>query len=324
MAKTIVFLTGASGFLGSHIAAELLRAGYSVRASFRTRSKSDEFVKFFAEGQIQTCIVPDITAPGAYDSHLADCTYAIHCASPYMFKIEDVAKDLIDPAVQGTKEILRAVAATPSVKRIVITSSFASVINPFEGPRKGYTYTEEDWNPITTEQIGDNKIFGYLASKKLAEQTAWEFLKQQSRQGEPFTLVTVCPPMIFGPAHPAANLSVARLNESWAQLLAAVKGENSGPARMPVFVDVRDAARIHVAALGQSTVPHSERFVVCGGKYTWQAVRRIAQGHSVGKESLVEADEFYSIDASKVEKMLGVEWTSLEDCVKDFKSALGI
>ncbi|EXK25158.1 hypothetical protein FOMG_18161 [Fusarium oxysporum f. sp. melonis 26406] len=323
MSKGTVFLTGASGFLGSHIAAKLLTAGYGLRASFRTQRKSDDFLSF-PDSNIQTCIVPDISARGAYGNNIEGCNYVIHCASPYSFKIDDIQKDLIEPAVQGTNEILSAVAAASSVKRVVLTSSFAAIINPFEGPRPGYTYTEQDWNPITLEKVGDNKIFGYLASKKLAEKAAWDFVDAQISTQNPVSLVTVCPPMIFGPAHPAAGISLSHLNESSAQLLAAVKGKNVAPARMPVFADVRDVADIHVASLNQDKVAGSERFIVCGGKYTWLAVQQLAQGETPTGETMAQADEYYSIDPFKVERMLEVQWTSLENCVGEFMSTIGL
>ena len=50
----------------------------------------------------------------------------------------------------------------------VITSSFASIINPFEGNRPGYTYSEKDWNPITEDQAVQNPSNGYRASKNFA------------------------------------------------------------------------------------------------------------------------------------------------------------
>ncbi|KAL5592267.1 hypothetical protein FOBRF1_013293 [Fusarium oxysporum] len=130
--------------------------------------------------------------------------------------------------------------------------------------------------------------------------------------------------MIFGPAHPAAGISLSHLNESSSQLLAAVKGDNVAPVRMPVFVDVRDVADIHVASLDQDKVAGSERFIVCGGKYTWLAVQQLAQGQMPTGETMAQADEYYSLDPSKVEKMLEVEWTSLENCVGEFMSTIGL
>lgn len=75
-------------------------------------------------------------------------------------------------------------AAAGSVKRIVVTSSFASVIdNTREGPPY-FTYTGEDWNPQSYELTIDSNtdaLAAYRGAKKFAELEAWNFLKKKSR-----------------------------------------------------------------------------------------------------------------------------------------------
>jgi nucleoside-diphosphate-sugar epimerase len=74
----------------------------------------------------------------------------IHTASPFVMSVEDNERDLLNPAVHGTTSVLTSVQKfAPNVKRVVITSSFASIVDMDKGPRPGYTYTEEDWNPVT-------------------------------------------------------------------------------------------------------------------------------------------------------------------------------
>jgi len=102
----------------------------------------------------------------------------IHTASPFHFNAKDIQKDLLDPAINGTKGVLEAIkASAPTVKRVVsheskptvelhspskvITSSFAAIIDPFQGMRSGYSYSEKDWNPITQEQALESQPAGY-------------------------------------------------------------------------------------------------------------------------------------------------------------------
>lgn len=127
--------------MGSHIAAQLLDAGFSVKASFRSAQKGQSFADKFPGAPLELEVVPDITTPGAYGNALEGVEFVVHCASPFTFSITDIHKDLLDPAVKGTWEILKAVEASPSVKRIVLTSSFAAVIDPFQNPRPEYVYT---------------------------------------------------------------------------------------------------------------------------------------------------------------------------------------
>ena len=128
----------------------------------------------------------------------------------------DVKDDLLLPAIQGTIEILKAAKTYgPTVKRVVVTSSFASISDPTKGDRPGYVYTEKDWNPVsslpfnracieyqtniqtlcqlTFEQSEKDPVLGYLGSKALAEKAAWDFIESEKPS---FDLVTICPPMV--------------------------------------------------------------------------------------------------------------------------------
>jgi nucleoside-diphosphate-sugar epimerase len=71
-------------------------------------------------------------------------------------------QDLIDPAVIGTTSILQAIVkGAPTVKKVILTSSFAAVCDPSKGSRPGYVYTETDWNPMTLENALSNPGSGY-------------------------------------------------------------------------------------------------------------------------------------------------------------------
>lgn len=83
-------------------------------------------------------IVPDVAQPNAFDEAVRGVHGVIHTASPYQVHIEDNVKDLLEPAVKGTTEVLKAVAANaPNVKRVIITSSFAAINDPTNGSRPG-------------------------------------------------------------------------------------------------------------------------------------------------------------------------------------------
>jgi hypothetical protein len=65
------------------------------------------------------------------------------------FNRNDIKNDLLIPAIHGTTEILKAVNShAPTVKRVIITSSFASLADGSKGDRPGYAYSEKDWNPV--------------------------------------------------------------------------------------------------------------------------------------------------------------------------------
>jgi nucleoside-diphosphate-sugar epimerase len=98
------------------------------------------------------------------------CTHVLHTASPFYLNATTV-DELVKPAVHGTLGVLKAAAATPSVRSVVVTSSLASVISSEDKP-KDYVYKEQDWNNPDTAGI-------YPKSKTLAEKAAWDFHAQE-------------------------------------------------------------------------------------------------------------------------------------------------
>ena len=64
----------------------------------------------------------DLLAPGSFEEPVKGCDYVIHTASPFVLKVKDPIKQLIEPAINGTANVLDAVNKAPSVKRVVLTS----------------------------------------------------------------------------------------------------------------------------------------------------------------------------------------------------------
>ena len=97
-------------------------------------------------------IVPDIAKEDAFDEAVkSDPPFEvlIHTSSPFHFNVSDTKSDLLDPAIIGTTGILKAAKKNaPTVKQVVITSSFASIIDSTKGSRPGYVYSEADCEPL--------------------------------------------------------------------------------------------------------------------------------------------------------------------------------
>ena len=219
---------------------------------------------------------------------------------------------------------MEAARTNPKLRRVVITSSFASV---FDANRKSppyFTYTGEDWNPLTYETCVDpatSPVIAYRGSKKFAELEAWKYVEKQRPA---FELVALCPPMTFGPVvHPVSHVN--KLNESNAMLWKIANGETPLPvARVPFWIDVRDLAIAHVEALlrehvgGKRYVPSSpERF-----SYGLAAIimRKLfpALRCKVAEEQIV--DQSYGLDGQAASTELGYSYRSFEDTVRDLIS----
>lgn len=171
-----------------------------MTTTVRSQEKADkikETYSSFGPDRLDFAIVKDIAQEGAFDAVLQkkpEFTHVVHTASPFHFNVTDVQKQLLDPAIIGTTGLLKSIKKyAPSVKRVVITSSFAAIINQNDPPSVGHTYSEKDWNPVTHEQALENPSAGYRASKTFAEKSAWEFVEKEKPN---FTVTTLCPPMV--------------------------------------------------------------------------------------------------------------------------------
>ena len=227
-----VCVTGATGFVASWLVAELLRKGDRVRGTVRDRARARHLTALPAAAEGLELIEADLQAPGAFDEAVAGCATVFHTASPYVVDVADPQRDLVDPAVQGTLNVLSACARAPGIQRVVLTSSMAAVTDE---PDADHVLTEADWNTKST--LDRNP---YYLSKALAERAAWDFL---ARERPPFDLVVVNPFVIMGPSLGRA------INTSNQILVDLVKGVY--PAIISLtwgLVDVRDVATAHLRA----------------------------------------------------------------------------
>ena len=130
MSSPITFITGATGFIGSHVVKSALAAGTHVRLSVRKEEQIQTLKQLFSAkpGQLDFVIISDISNPEAFEDKLNDVEYVLHLASPMPGKGQDFKSDYLKPAVEGTVSILKAAKASGSVKRVVVTSSVLAVI----------------------------------------------------------------------------------------------------------------------------------------------------------------------------------------------------
>jgi nucleoside-diphosphate-sugar epimerase len=199
-----VLLTGGSGFIAHHILKILLERGHTVTTTVRSPSKADlvrSSTPQATPSNLHIALVPDIAIPNAFDETIRTASppfnAVIHTASPFTFSVTDFKKELLDPAIIGTTGILASIARYgPDVKHVVITSSFAAIIDANKGLAPGYVYSEKDWNPITEEEALKSASAGYRGSKTFAERAAWEFVE---REKPGFGLTTMNPPLVLGP-----------------------------------------------------------------------------------------------------------------------------
>lgn len=236
-------VTGATGYVAGWLVKKLLEQGLTVHAAVRNPDNLDKIAHLneIAEsnkGSIKY-FKADLLTPGAYKEAMRDCQVVFHTASPFTSEVKNEQKELIEPALNGTTNVLQSVNETSSVERVVLTSSCAAIYSDAIDCEKvpGGILTEEHWN--TTASL-DHQAYSY--SKTLAEKKAWEMNKAQDR----WDLVTINPSFVMGPMlNPKYTTS-----ESFNVLKQLGDGTmKMGVPKMGIgLVDVRDVADAHFAA----------------------------------------------------------------------------
>ncbi|OAP57164.1 hypothetical protein AYL99_07902 [Fonsecaea erecta] len=319
-----ILITGISGFVASHIAHTFLEAGYRVRGTVRSERSIAGIKQAHAKyaDQLSFIIVPDMAATDALNEAVKGVTGVVHTANPFILNPKDNEEELLKPSINGILNVLRAGATQGSIlRRIVLTASFACVLDLSQGLRPGYTYTELDWNPATYEEAknSSNGGFTYCAAKALAEKAAWEWIKENKPS---FSFTAINPPWIFGPSL-AGIRSLDHLNESTEAIWKLVKGtaKEVPPIDFAGFADVRDVALAHLRAY-ELEEAGGQRFIV-GSHFDYQTAvdslrddcphirDRIPRGNPGKREPV------YQLDGSKAEKVLGIKYTPLRVTLKD-------
>ncbi|WYZ37261.1 hypothetical protein EsH8_II_000767 [Colletotrichum jinshuiense] len=319
-----LLVTGANGYIGTHVVGLALERGYKVRATGRSESSFSNLRSIFpdAADRLSFTIVPDITKKESYKDALAGVTGIVHTASPFVLTPKNNETDLLQPAIQGSIAILEAARLHGhDVKRIVNVSSFASIIDMSQGYRPGYTYTEKDWNPATYEQASktEDGAEAYCASKGLAEKAMWRWIDENP--AVKFTLANICPPWVFGPYLGKPDLN--RLSESMGLLWNLVDAKEVPATDFGGFADVRDVAQALIKAI-ETPEAGNERFLT-GEHFDWQTAadlirEEVPESKSripVGRPGYGKTEELYVVDGSKAERVLGLKYTPLNITLRD-------
>jgi dihydroflavonol-4-reductase len=251
-----VLVTGGSGYLGGWCIIGLLERGYRVRTTVRNPSRERD-VHAAVESQVGqgphlTVHQADLISDDHWDNVIEGCDYVLHVASPFPPKQPKDADELIIPAREGTLRVLRT-ALDHGVKRVVVTSSIAAIRLAKGAQAK--VLDESDWT-----DPDDTSLTPYVRSKTIAEQAAWNLVKER---GEEDRLATVNPGAIIGPA----------LNDDLSYSLQAIQRLLDGGPGVPrlgfSFVDVRDVADLEIRAMA-SPGGGGQRFIAVT-KFMWMA-----------------------------------------------------
>lgn len=237
----IILVTGITGYLGSHIADQILAAGYRVRGLVRNEQRSqwlkDVFGEKYGQEQIEIVEVASYVKDGTLeDAVKGRLLHSTNCKSTKGMLTRKGVRGIVhvatviplsaqpDPYISDVKamtiNVLSAAARQSSVCRVVITSSSMAAVDPSPNVRR--IVTVDTWNETAMKEAWEKPDMWnvYGASKTVAELEAWKWMKQQKPH---FVLNSVLPNTNFGPAY-------SRKQQGWGSTDSMLKSLYDGKA----------------------------------------------------------------------------------------------
>ncbi|KAK3368567.1 hypothetical protein B0H63DRAFT_441812, partial [Podospora didyma] len=279
ISTSLVLITGGTGFIGSQVVLDALKAGHRVRLTIRREAQVDEVKSRFASyaTQLETALTPDLSSIDAIRSALGDdVEYVIHIASPMPGKGDDFKTDYLHPAVKGTEAILEAAATALAVKRVVIMSSLLGLM-PLGAMRIPGIEVKAGANksiPIDPDMPFPSGPAGhgmkYSASKVLAHRATLDWVSTHKPH---FSLITIHPSLVLGHDMTQTGTTAGGSNAFLTNSLATPPP--SGPIVPSSFVDVRDVSLVTLRSLDVSVPFNNDEvreYLVTGKPTTWDAI----------------------------------------------------
>ena len=243
--KSIVVITGVTGFLGAHVCLAFLKAcdedgkpAFRVRGTVRSKDnkeKIDPIKKSFGEyWDLLELVEADLNDTDSMTAAIEDATYVIHVAQPMPFEQMKHEDELIKPTLAGMNAVLEACRAN-KVRHLVVTASTATCSTPTVRPD---VFDESHWSD--PDLLKDD---AYSKAKTLGEKAAWDYVEALPTD-EKFALTTILPGFIVGPVLVGGSFA------SGQAIQMLMGGTLPGLPRMNFgVVDVRDCAQAHLNAI---------------------------------------------------------------------------
>ncbi|KAF2711914.1 NAD(P)-binding protein [Pleomassaria siparia CBS 279.74] len=327
---SLILVTAANGLIASHIVDQLLQYGYAVRGTVRSLDRSAWMKPLFESrhpgSRLDMVEITDIIAPGCYDEALKDVSAVIHTAAINLLTNDST---VIPNSIKLNLNVLEAAekanASGSKIQRVVLTSSSWAV--QFPRPNVPIDVSYDTYDTFAQEALDSpdtpietKGLFTYVVSKIESEKASWKWIGEHKDAG--FALNSVMPATCMGPVlapqdqpYPSTAGFIRSLYEGKnAELFAWLDPQ--------WFVDVRDAARMHVAAAVLKGL-EGERVYAWAERYTWPGVAKVIE-ETMGEKVPIELqDKGVDMTNPPLEKSvqylkrLGLEgWEPFEESVR--------
>ncbi|XP_042479515.1 cinnamoyl-CoA reductase 1 isoform X1 [Macadamia integrifolia] len=310
----VVCVTGGSGFIGSWLVRLLLDCGYTVHATVKDLNDERETKHLEAlEGADSRLRLFQIDLLD-YDSLLAAINGTVgvfHLASPCIVdRVLDPQKELLEPAISGTINALKA-AKECGVRRVVVTSSISAIVPSPNWPAD-VVKNEDCWTDL---DYCNHRELWYPASKTMAEKAAWEFAEKQG-----LDVVVVNPGTVMGPVLPPT------INASMIMLVRLLEGcSEEYEDYFMGSVHVKDVALAHILVYENKSASGRHLCVEAISHYGDFAAK-VSELYPEYKLPRLPKDTqpglLRSKNGSKKLMDLGLQFSSMEEIIKDSVESL--
>uniref|UniRef100_A0A1J3E711 Tetraketide alpha-pyrone reductase 1 n=1 Tax=Noccaea caerulescens TaxID=107243 RepID=A0A1J3E711_NOCCA len=305
----VVCVTGASGYIASWIVKLLLLRGYTVKGTVRDpqdKKKTGHLLALDGAKERLKLFKANLLHEGSFEHAIDGCNAVFHTASPVTLTAADPQAELIKPAVMGTINILKTCTKVSTVKRVIMTSSMATVMFP-KSPLRPNDFVDE--TTFSDPSVCEEEKHWYVLSKTLAEDAAWQFAKANN-----IDLIVMNPGLVIGPIlQPTLNFSVD-------VIVDFINGKNTFNRRYHRLVDVRDVALAHVKAF--ETPSANGRYIIDAPIVTTKDIEKVLREFypelciAEESEDIDIISKTYKVSVEKV-KSLGIEFTPTEISLRD-------
>ncbi|KAJ5744907.1 NAD(P)-binding protein [Penicillium manginii] len=336
--KEHILMTGVTGYIGYQTLVLALRRGYRVRAVIRKQTSLIDLKRNpivadgLNQGRLDVVVLPDFLENDAFLRHLQGITTIIHLASPLSFSATDFLEGIVKPAVDMVTNVLDAANRTPSIRRVVLTSSCVTLI-PFSwnmSPDTERLYTVRDTNN-ELEGPYETAMEAYWASKGLARIAASDFVRKLQPK---FDFVNLLPSVVIGPDtrldfDPAATSDGLRQGARSNVLAAALDSSlNSSFPYVGTPVHVADVAKAHIDAVDEILVPGNTEYILSSDTpdgVVWDRdVQRICReffpaevsSKKLPMEGSLQAIK-WRLQAEDTERVFGWKFVPFQDTMKE-------
>ncbi|KAJ5614607.1 dihydroflavonal-4-reductase [Penicillium herquei] len=322
MSKSLVFITGATGFIGSHVVASTLQAGYRVRLSVRKAEQEPLVRSRYPEynDDIEVVVLPDLSKPEAFSEALHDVDYIFHLASPMPGRGEDIHRDYVDPAVNATLSILHAAQAFKQIKKVIIVSSVLA-LTPADAVIAQDVSAKDNTglpNPVDLDAAFPEGFAGhalkYSASKIKAHEATRDFLVNNTPH---YNLITFHPVFVLGDSMIQQGVE----DPSGMNGLFWMSMFSEKPQMANAWVHVLDVADAHVKAL-ETDIETGKEFILSRPVVSWdEAAAYVNEKYpALGCKLQGPFQGGWTVDTTAADQTFGLKWRSesaiIDDVVK--------